>query len=116
MPFVRVVEGTVSEKRKTAVMASLYLVSSGLADSWCLLRSNHLTISSTGEKNLSNQGNMTSITCCCVDVNFETFQVNIDCSRNRFKAITKLSRMNVGWKNSSLTPEKQQSLQSNLNV
>ena len=54
-------------------MASLYLVSSGMADSWCLLRSNYLTIPSTGEKNLSNQGNMTSITCCCVAVNFETF-------------------------------------------
>ena len=30
-------------------------------------------------------------------------QVNVHCSRNRLNAVTKLSRMNAGQKNSSLT-------------
>ena len=32
-------------------------------------------------------------------------QVNVHCSRNRLDAVTKLSRMNAGQKNSSLTPK-----------
>ena len=32
-------------------------------------------------------------------------QVNVHCSRNRLNAVTKLSRMNAGQKNSSLTPK-----------
>ena len=32
-------------------------------------------------------------------------QVNVHCLRNRLNAVTKLSRMNAGQKNSSLTPK-----------
>ena len=32
-------------------------------------------------------------------------QVNVHCSRNRLIAVTKLSRMDAGQKNSSLTPK-----------
>ena len=31
--------------------------------------------------------------------------MNVHCSRNRLNAVTKLSRMNAGLKNSSLTPK-----------
>ena len=35
----------------------------------------------------------------------QDLQVNVHCSRNRLNAVTKLSRMNAGQKNSSLTPK-----------
>ena len=101
-PWVGVVEETAGQKYRKTVTASLFLVFKGC--SWILAP---LLIKSIN-KNLSNHRNMISIMCCCAVVNFETFlrSSREHCSRNQFNAVTKLSWMNAGWKNSTLTPKK----------
>ena len=72
-PWVGVVEGTAGEKNRETVTASLCLVFNGcgrvLAPSLIKSINNLLP----WRKNLSDRGNMMSITCGYTFVNFETF-------------------------------------------
>ena len=105
--WVGVVEVTAGEKNRETVTTSLCLMFNGCGRVLAPPQIKSINDFLSWRKNLSDRGNMISITC-----GFETFfkkiqglQVNIHCSRNRLNAVTKLSRMNVGQKNSSLTPK-----------
>ena len=62
------------------------------------------------KKNSLNQGNMISITRCCVFVNFKTFSRSSSdhCSLNRSNAVIKLIGINARRKNSSLSRKKKE--------
>ena len=98
------------KKHRENVTVSLCLVYKGCGQILAPLLIKSINNLSPWRKNLSNQGNMISITCCCAAVNFETsiqgLQVNTVHEINSVQLLTKLSRMNMEQKNSSLTQKK----------
>ena len=77
-----------------------------VAEFWHRHESNQLTISSPGKKTCQIGEILYQLRVASRHFKIQGLQVNIHCSRNQRNAVTKLSRMNVGQKNSSLTPKK----------